>query len=72
MAGFVKSFGVSFDYVLYDLSYVNLLMYSSTLPSYETGKKGKNGGESEEQEVVRADDVKNRENVLAIIRGQKF
>lgn len=47
-------------------------MFSSTLPSYETGKKGKNEGGAEEQEVVRADDVKNRENVLAIIRGQKF
>lgn len=35
-----KSFGVSFDYVLYDLSYYNMLMYGFATPSY-SGKKEK-------------------------------
>ena len=45
-------------------------MYSSTLPSYEldNGKRGRQC----KQEAVNADDPKNREEVLAIIRGQKF
>lgn len=35
-----KNFGVSFDYVLYDLSYYNMLMYGFATPSY-SGKKEK-------------------------------
>lgn len=34
-----KSFGVSFDYVLYDLSYDNLLLYGFATPSYNSKKK---------------------------------
>lgn len=33
-----KSFGVSFDYVLYDLSYYNMLMYGFATPSYNSKK----------------------------------
>lgn len=67
IAGFVKGFNVSFEYALHDISYANILMYSSTLPSYDfdKGKRGK-------QEAVNGDDPKNREEVLSIIRGQKF
>lgn len=34
-----KSFGVSFDYVLYDLSYYNMLMYGFATPSYSKKEK---------------------------------
>lgn len=30
----VKGFGMAMDYVLYELSYANLIMLSATLPSY--------------------------------------
>lgn len=44
-------------------------MYSSVLPSYDfdDDKKGGKGGK-----VIKADDPKNRDEVLAIIRGEKF
>ena len=34
---------MTLDYVLYELSYANLIMYSSVIPSYKSdkGKKGK-------------------------------
>lgn len=64
MAGVVKAFNLPIDYVLYDLSYVNVIMYSATLPSYES-KRGKNSPDKK-QEVVKADDPRNRERVRQI------
>lgn len=63
MAGTVKAFNLPIDYVLYDLSYVNLIMYGATLPSYES-KSDKNKNRSDaEQDVIKADDPRNRERV---------
>lgn len=47
VAGFVKSFNVSIEYVLYECSYENLILYSRTLPSYNSdkNKKEKDKGE---------------------------
>lgn len=44
-------------------------MYCSVLPSYDfdKDKKDKSGGK-----IINADDPKNRAEVLAIIRGEKF
>jgi len=39
----VKSFGVTFDFVLYELSYANLVLYSAVLPTYNSDKEGKKG-----------------------------
>lgn len=63
MAGTVKAFNLPIDYVLYNLSYVNLIMYGATLPSYES-KRDKNKNRSDaEQDVIKADDPRNRELV---------
>ena len=43
-------------------------MYCSVLPSYDLDKDAKGKGEP----IINADDPKNRDEVLAIIRGQKF
>ena len=74
VAGFVKTFGVSFEYALYEISFANLLLYSSTLPSYELDKEGKkgNGKKRGKGEVVNGDDPKNKDLVKAIIGGYKF
>lgn len=64
MAGAVKAFNLPIDYVLYDLSYVNVIMYSATLPSYER-KRDKNSPDKK-QDVVKADDPRNRERVRQI------
>ncbi|MBQ6939909.1 MAG: hypothetical protein IJN51_01230 [Alistipes sp.] len=43
-----------------------MIMYGATLPSYNKDKDGKKPSEPE-QEVVKADDPKNRERVRAIL-----
>jgi len=48
-----------------------MLLYSASLPSYSNYKK-KGGGTAPNDEIVRADDPANREETLAILRGQKF
>ena len=68
IAGVAKAYTLPFDYVLYDMSYVNVIMYSSVLPSYkgkgkEDGKKG--GGEP--QKVIKADDPANRDEVRRFV-----
>ena len=64
IAGVAKAYTLPFDYVLYDMSYVNVIMYSSVLPSYKGKSKedGKKGG-GEPQKVIKADDPANRDEV---------
>ena len=50
------------DYVLYDLSYANLILLGATLPSYNS-EKSKTSGNTSNQEVIRADDPKNKQKV---------
>ena len=74
IAGFVKAFGVSFEYAVNEVSYVNMVLYGATLPSYGDLKadKKKGKGVTIGDEVIKADDPKNRELVRAILRGYKF
>ena len=62
IAGVAKAYTLPFDYVLYDMSYVNVIMYSSVLPSYKGKEDGKKGG-GEPQKVIKADDPANRDEV---------
>lgn len=50
------------DYVLYDMSYANMVLYGAVLPSYHAKDKGA-GGTGKKQEVIKADDPKNKEKV---------
>ena len=43
IGGMAKAYGWTPEYVLYDLSYANLIMYSAVLPSYNKEKKDKDG-----------------------------
>lgn len=73
MAGFVKAFGVTFDFALYEVSYSNIMMYCATLPTYNSKSSDKDDKRSgSKQKTVQADDPKNRELVRAIIGGYKF
>ena len=68
IAGVAKAYTLPFDYVLYDMSYVNVIMYSSVLPSYKGKGKGKGKedgkkGGGEPQKVIKADDPANRDEV---------
>ena len=56
-----KAYALKPDYVLYEMSYVNVIMYSAVLPSYKT--KDEREGRKGKQKVVNADDPRNREQI---------
>lgn len=57
----VKGFSLPIDYVLYEISYANMIMLGATLPSYNTDKKCDK--DTSQQDIIRADDPCNRERV---------
>lgn len=63
MAGIVKAFNLPVEYVLYDLSYANLTLYSASLPSYKSPKDKKQGKHDE----IDAGDPKNKDKVRAFL-----
>lgn len=63
IAGFAKSFPqATFDYILYELSYANLILYSSSIPGYDDEKQ-------EDEDVINADDPKNKEKIKKLLFG---
>ena len=58
----VKGFKFSMDYVLYDLSYSNLILLGATLPSYNYDRE-KSKRSSSGQDIINAEDPKNKEAV---------
>ena len=63
----VKAYTLPIDYVLYDLSFANLTMYSAVIPSY-TPKDDKGKGK---QEKIKADDPRNRQRVSDLLASFK-
>lgn len=60
---------------MYEISYANMVLYGATLPTYggsKTDKKKGGSGKTESDQIIRADDPKNKELVKAIINGYKF
>ena len=53
------------DYVLYDISYANIVMLGATLPSIKSNKQrnGASAAGAAGQDVIDAEDPKNRERV---------
>jgi hypothetical protein len=49
------------DYVLYDLSYANLILLGATLPSYDSEKS--KASSHRHEEVINAEDPRNKEKV---------
>jgi hypothetical protein len=62
VSGIARSYGLPVDYALYEMSYVNLVMYGAVLPGCKS-EKNKN-------EVINADDPANRYEVRKIIYGR--
>ncbi|MDR3246073.1 MAG: hypothetical protein LBT50_06525 [Prevotellaceae bacterium] len=55
----IKGFNLSINYVLYEMSYVNLIMYNAVIPSYSSDK------DKAVKEVVDADkDPERAANIL--------
>lgn len=65
MAGTVKAFNLPPDYVLYDMSYANTVMYGRTLPSFRVRKDRRK--KDARQETVRMDDPKNRDRARQLL-----
>lgn len=65
MAGTVKGFRIPVEYVLYDISYANIIMMGATLPSYNS-KRDKN---KHNQEVIMADDPRNKDRVATFFNS---
>lgn len=63
IAGTVKGFNLPLEYVLYDLSYANMIMYGAVLPSFRGGAKGR----ADDREPIKADDPRNRDRVRRIL-----
>lgn len=58
IAGMLKSeMNMTMDYILYDLSYENLIMLSSSIPSFS------GSGKNKEEEKISADDPRNMERI---------
>jgi len=66
----VKGFNLPIDYILYDMSYANMIMYSSVLPSYNS-KKDRKGDEKDNDSTINADDPRNRDKVKSVIYGNE-
>lgn len=54
------------EYVLYDMSYANMIMYGAVLPSYKSHKKNETG-KAGDNEKINADDPRNRDKVRQIL-----
>lgn len=54
------------DYVLYEMSFQNMLLYSSVVPTYKNDAKE---GDKKQQEHIKADDPKNKKRVHDIIES---
>jgi pyruvoyl-dependent arginine decarboxylase (PvlArgDC) len=53
VAGFAKAYNLTFDYVLYKISYANLIMYSSVLPRYDSKEQALDGDDPETIEKLK-------------------
>lgn len=51
---------MTIDYALNELSYANMIMYGSVMPSYNSDKDGDN-------ETINADDPTNKDKVRSIL-----
>lgn len=65
IAGVVKGYNLPLDYVLYEMSYANMIMYGAVIPSYNGGRRRGKGGRDEE--VIKADDPRNRAKVRRLL-----
>ncbi len=67
IASFSKWYRVSFEYILYEMSFENFVMYNSVVPSYDTDRdKGKKGNDDGRR--LNADDPKNNKEIIDFLK----
>lgn len=57
MAGVVKAFNLPIEYVLYDMSYANAILYCACLPSYDSKASEKSGDEHYDGDDVKTNEI---------------
>lgn len=57
------------DYALHRVSYANLILYMSTLPSYSDLKAGKEDKDKKPEKTINASDPSNQDEVAKILFG---
>lgn len=68
IASVAKSYNLTFDYVLDNMTMANMTMYSAVLPNYSyNGNKSSKSDENED--IINADDPKNKEMVNKILNS---
>lgn len=56
-----KAYNLTFDYILYKMSFANVRMYNAVLPSLSTKKDNKDSKDG--NTIINGDDPKNRDAV---------
>jgi hypothetical protein len=64
IAGTVKAFNLPIEYVLYDMSYANVILYGASLPTYQSKRKNE-----KTHETIKADDPRNKKRVSDFINS---
>lgn len=59
----MKAFNLPIDYVLYDISYANLMLYGASLPTYQPNKEK---GKEDKDEVINGDDPNSIDKIIAM------
>lgn len=58
------------DYILYEMSYTNVALYSSIIPSYDEKKKKKDQDFDSSKDANNPDNFKTEQNEI-IVKGRK-
>lgn len=67
----MKTYGLTPDYVLYDLSYANVMLYNAVIPEYRSRSRNKTGRKGRRDDVViNADDPRNRDIYLRFVKSR--
>lgn len=67
----MKTYGLTPDYVLYDLSYANVMLYNAVIPEYRSRSRNKTGRKGRMDDVViNADDPRNRDIYLRFVKSR--
>lgn len=53
-----KAYNLTFDYILYEMSFANVRLYNAVLPSYSTQKDNKDS-----DKILNGDDPRNKDAV---------
>lgn len=63
--------GLTPDYILYEISYANVALYSSIIPSYDSKKKKDNPKFDASKDANNPDNFKEDEKIIVVKKNRK-